>query len=396
VATTLDGTATNVTLSNGNLTATHNTTTANSGARSAALLSSGKYYFEVTKTQGGNGDCLGVLTSGGTYTNFVTDGTNCAALYMTGSIYSNGGSAFLSTGSISNGQTVGVAVDLDNDKVWFQRFDGWNGLGISSENPATNTGGASLSSFSGTTLAPAIGFASTTTGNYTANFGASTFIGHAPDGFTAGWSPTSASFDGTATNATLSNGNLTAVHSNTTPNSGVRSTALLNSGKYYFEIRITAIGSGDAIGILTSGGTYTNLVTDGTNCGAIYPTGSIWTNNASSGKSLPALAAGDVLGIAVDLDNEKIWFRKIFWNGSTSHNPATGSGGASISNFSGTTLAPAIGFGTGTIGDNMTANFGATSYVMGAPSGFSNWDAAPPAPSLATYVVGGGMLGIIS
>src|SRR5438552_18564202 len=44
---TFDGTATNVTLSNGNLTATQNAN-ALAGARSTANKSSGKFYFELT------------------------------------------------------------------------------------------------------------------------------------------------------------------------------------------------------------------------------------------------------------------------------------------------------------------------------------------------------------
>jgi len=371
---TFDGAATNVTLSNGNLTATHSNTTSNSGVRSASQQSSGKYYFEVTATQTtGTADCVGVITAAGTYTNLVTNGSNCGVQYRTGAIWSNNVNSTLSGSNIANGNIVGVAVDLDNDKIWFQQFFGWNGLALTSEDPATNTGGVSISSFSGTTLSPAVGFAATASGNFTANFGATTFKGNVPAGFSAWGSSTT--FDGTATNATLTNGNLTAAHSNTTTNSGARSTDQRNSGKYYFEVTVTAIGVGDAIGLLTAAGTYTNLVTNATNCGAVYAGGKIFGNGSDSGKTLGSFVAPYILGVAVDLDNEKIWFRAFRWNGTVTHDPATNTGGASISSYSGTTVSPVVGFGgTGTAsGDNFTANFGQSSYVMGLPTGFSNW-----------------------
>lgn len=185
-----------------------------------------------------------------------------------------------------------------------------------------------------------------------------------------------ATLDGTATDVTLSNGNLTATHANTNSNSGARSTALKNSGKFYFEVTITDLeGTGDAIGILTAAGTLTNLVTNGTNCFAVYKSGNIYSNGAFSTKTLGAMGDGQVVQIAVDLDADLGWARRetIDWNGQSGDNPATGVGGISMSNFSGTTLAPAIGFGgTGTqTGDNMTCNFGATAFVHSVPAGFT-------------------------
>src|SRR4029077_3706756 len=98
----------------------------------------------------------------------------------------------------------------------------------------------------------------------TANFGASAFKGTIPAGFSA-WGA-STTFDGTTTNATLTNGNLTVQHSNTTTNSGARSTDLRNSGKYYFEITVDTFAPvGDCFGLITAAGTFTNLLT-GSNC----------------------------------------------------------------------------------------------------------------------------------
>src|SRR5882672_12456077 len=93
-----------------------------------------------------------------------------------------------------------------------------------------------------------------------------------------------ATFDGVASGATLSNGNLTVTH--TAGVGGGRSTAQKNSGKYYFEVTLTVInGNNSCVGILTSAGTYTNLVTNGTNAAILYlNVGTIFSNDAPSGR----------------------------------------------------------------------------------------------------------------
>lgn len=188
-----------------------------------------------------------------------------------------------------------------------------------------------------------------------------------------------ATFDAaTATNVTLSNGGLTATHSNTTGNSGVRGLGAKNSGKAYFEMTCTDFAAtGGCVGLMTAAATYTNFVTDGTNSAVVYRSnGNIWANGANSLLSLGAISDGDIIGIAVDLDNDKVWFRKApsgNWNGQVigSQNPAGNVGGASISNFSGTTLRPAVGYGAGAANDVVTANFGASAFSGTPPSGFT-------------------------
>lgn len=187
-------TTTDVTLSNGNLTATHANTNSNAGARSPDGKNSGKYYFEVDRPSGvthGAFDCIGVLTAAGTFTNLVTNGTNCGTTYAgTGTIWGNGANSGRSIVWSTN--IIGVAVDLDNEKIWFRSGASgqWNGQAIGSQDPANNIGGVSISNFSGTTMAPAVGFGGTGTQSgdtMTANFGQSAFNGAVPSGFTSGW-----------------------------------------------------------------------------------------------------------------------------------------------------------------------------------------------------------------
>lgn len=192
-ATTFDGAAQSITKSNGDLTATHSSTNNNSGTRSLSFQTSGKYYFEVTATDfDGSADCAGVLAKTGNFIDLIS-AARCGSVTRTsGNVFGNDAASGKSIGAIADGDVLGFAVDLDNAKIWARKAPSgnWNGLAIGSENPATNTGGVSISNDASGGMAPAVGFggASTQSGdNATANFGATSFSGTAPSGFTAGW-----------------------------------------------------------------------------------------------------------------------------------------------------------------------------------------------------------------
>lgn len=194
---TLDSaTITAVTLSGGNLIATNTgTTSADQGARVATVSakSAGKYYFEVkwtTITSGiGSNSSIGVGTTASTYTAMGAGGTTGIVNYVGGSIYSNGANTGVGVGGTwSAGQTEGIAVDLDNRKIWFRNSPSGNWNGNATYNPATNVGGITVPAG---TMVPFITFGGTggAASNVMAlNFGASAFIGAVPSGFTAGWS----------------------------------------------------------------------------------------------------------------------------------------------------------------------------------------------------------------
>src|SRR4029077_16290001 len=114
VLATLDGVASNVTLTNGNLTATHSTATSLDGARSATVKSTGKYYFEVTCGLMRNGDSIASLLSTGTYNDLDNLGTNCTTVYGNGAIWSNNGNSGKSIAAYAGaaGPVIGVAIDL--------------------------------------------------------------------------------------------------------------------------------------------------------------------------------------------------------------------------------------------------------------------------------------------
>jgi SPRY domain len=378
-------TVASVTLSSGNLVATNTgTTSTNQGAHvsASAEKTAGKYYFEVTLTTlpdtSANSRCVGVGTSASTYSGIAggTTGTIWLPLQATNNIRSNGAAAGNVTDYGAVGSVIGVAVDLDNRKIWFRNSGrDWNNN--ATHNPTTNVGGFAVPAGA---MVPFITFGGTfgVAGNvFTAKFGTTAFSGTVPSGFTAGWPAEvyTAWNPASVTNVTLSGGNLIAAHSNTTTNSGARSAAQKNSGKHYFEITVNNWGAGDDIGVVTPAGTYTNVVSNGTNGAYVYmSSGNIWNDAGLTGLSIGAVGVGNVIGVAVDLDNEKIWFRKApagNWNGQVigSQNPATNTGGASLSTVSATTVSPVVGFGSSALG-NVTANFGASAFTGTVPSGF--------------------------
>jgi len=189
-------TVANVTLSGGNLVVTNTSTAAETGARLAAALgkTTGKYYFEITTTTmvgtaGGNAG-FGVATTASTYTAMGNNATAGAALYPgNGSCWSNGVNQINGIGPMSSGDVCGIAIDLDNRKAWFRKGASGNWLNgvIGVQNPVTNTGGNPIPAG---TIAPICHFGGggATTGNvWTANFGATAFVGAVPSGFTSGW-----------------------------------------------------------------------------------------------------------------------------------------------------------------------------------------------------------------
>lgn len=177
------------------------------------------------------------------------------------------------------------------------------------------------------------------------------------------WNPSDIS-----TNVTLSGGNLTATASG---NGAVRATAAISSGKYYFEITMaTWIGANPGPGVALASVTLPWI---NTTAGVAYVDGfgNIRINGSTSGSSLGTTASGNVIGCAVDRGANLIWFRKAAagnWNGSGTADPATGTGGLSISAIAGS-LYPGVMFTNNT--EQAVANFGGSSFVGTIPSGFT-------------------------
>jgi len=185
------------------------------------------------------------------------------------------------------------------------------------------------------------------------------------------------------TNITLSGSNLIATSGGGF--SGVRTTDKFSvAGKYYFEITCTTWTTGGVLGIANVNAILGTVASSPIGAAVTFPGGGINNNGNTTGLTLGARANGDIIGVAVDLDNKLVWFRVApsgNWNGNASFSPATATGGSNIAAItSGMAICPFVGSSTST--PSYTANFGDTAFSGSTPSGFT---AGWPTPGAATY-----------
>jgi len=182
----------------------------------------------------------------------------------------------------------------------------------------------------------------------------------------------------TAVNISLSNNNLTA----TTTSASVGGVKLAdacsrNSGKFYIEYTLTTTTSGGSTGpgIGITSAFYSSLGLNATGGVMMYPksNGNIWSNGSNL-QTLATRSSGDVIGMAIDLDNRKAWYRVApsgNWNGQPTDNPATNTGGVTI--LAGFIVPFYVSNANAQV---TTANFGASAFTGAVPSGFtSGWPA---------------------
>ena len=174
------------------------------------------------------------------------------------------------------------------------------------------------------------------------------------------WNPSDKS-----ANITLSNGNLTATSTSTSWKS-VRATDFKSSGKWYWEITITVAASTyNILGAGTSSATIDGYCgNDAYGYGYLGKDGNKF-HSASSEVYGATFTLNDVIGVALDLDNGKIWFSK---NGvwQDSGDPAAGTNEA-YSGLSGSFYPMSSPY---TSTNAATANFGCTAFSYSMPAGF--------------------------
>jgi hypothetical protein len=170
-----------VTLTNGNLDATIGAG-ASSYITGTLGVSSGKYYFEFTKTANSSGNGLIMIGVSALDKSSRTPGwgTYGWAYCGNGLKYSN--SLSDSYGTVyTSGDVIGCALDMDNGKVWWSK----NGVFQNSGDPAVGTN-AAYTNLSGYVIAPSTADASGNSGNAVAfNAGQRAFAYTAPSGFKA-------------------------------------------------------------------------------------------------------------------------------------------------------------------------------------------------------------------
>ena len=204
-----------ITSSNGNLEVTG--TSNQYGWRRGTLgATSGKFYWEC-QVNGQNAATVGVCEINAPSQVSINDETIADAYRNQVFCYNSGfqvyidGSLVYTGSTVNNNDIIGVAVDLDNDKVWFSHNGVFQGSGT--QNPASNAGGYSPTNLSsGTPYFQDGAGAQLPTGKF--NFGQQPFTYTAPSGFKAFCTtnlPTPTIADGsTAFDATLWTGNGTS------------------------------------------------------------------------------------------------------------------------------------------------------------------------------------------
>jgi hypothetical protein len=168
---------------------------------------------------------------------------------------------------------------------------------------------------------------------------------------------------------TLTNDDLTVEHVNTDGWRGIRSVLGKTSGKWYWEITIDNMDENDImIGVGTSSETLTYPGDTIEGRGYNADNGNKYKDTNSSYGNI--YTTDDVIGVALDLDDGKIWWSKNgVWQGSG--DPATGLNAAYDDLLDVADPYYAM-VGLNDHYDKITANFGATDFVYGAPAGFSS------------------------
>lgn len=170
----------------------------------------------------------------------------------------------------------------------------------------------------------------------------------------------------------LSNNNLTATKQSGAFWVAARATRARSTGRWYFEALVAgaadnnlSIGIGSASANINTypgsdpyGFAYRASLGDVVHNAALTPYGA-------------AYAAGDIIGIAVDFDEKKLWFAKNgLWQNSGS--PTSGDSPAFATLTTGTAYYPLMG--AYQTGNAITGRFIAAHFTYAPPSGFSDWD----------------------
>ncbi len=184
-------------------------------------------------------------------------------------------------------------------------------------------------------------------------------------------------------NVTLSGGNLTATWSSNAQG-GVRCDTSFAGGLLYFELYAVSGALGNlSVGFANATANLAQSVGQTVNgVGVIPGNNSVTINNSSIGAFEHSTQQNTIpytICIAVNFTSGKWWARPAwaggggFWNGSTTADPASGTGGLSLSTLAAGPYFPMID-SLNSNGAVVTARFGAADMWFPVPSGFSTLD----------------------
>ena len=382
------------TLSNNNLTVS--LASYNEQAFGSLPMVSGKFYWEVTPTNGSTNPQVIV----GICDNRIVRGSDpWSNQYLWGyktddGVIRHNGANNSYGSSYSQDDVICIAFDADNGALYFRKNGGsWENSGDPTSG-SSKTGAFTTNITAGNVYLPHVGSQIASPAR-TLNiaFDSSSWAQSAPTGYTALKKYTQGvgnyyTLNPLASTDTLTGGNLSFTGA-ANFSSYVTAPALPSTGKWYYEI--TATGSA-AIADAASYDTYVGLV----KTSVAIPTAShtsdsnLWVwgnpNPTPSGQKFNGTGIdlhptehfldGSIIMIAVDMDNSKIWFGNDgTWAGSG--DPAAGSN-AAYSNLSGQ-LMPFQSL----YSDSATYNFGQSGFVHAPPTGFKALSSANlPAPAI--------------
>jgi len=126
-----------------------------------------------------------------------------------------------------------------------------------------------------------------------------------------------------------SEGNLDVLHDNSSFNEGAIGTIASDSGKWYAEFLVEAVGGNCNLGIIDIDNT---TATDTLNVGFIYKSGGDKRVSGSDSSYGNSYTTNDIIGMAMDLDNSKVYFSKngTFQDSGDPTSGSTGTGAISI------------------------------------------------------------------
>jgi hypothetical protein len=138
---------------------------------------------------------------------------------------------------------------------------------------------------------------------------------------------------------TLTNGNTTFGRTSSGNRAGF-ATLGVQTGKWYWEVEASAIGGGAYIGISKESNTYNSQAGSSQYAGS--ESGDIGYKSSDGNKVIGGTSTsygnsyttGDIIGVALDLDNDKLYFSKngTWQNSGVPTSGATGTGAISITN----------------------------------------------------------------
>jgi hypothetical protein len=171
-----------ITLSNGDLTATHDATASfNSVRGTLALPGAALVYGEFVVVAGSNNNGVGIANAAASLANYIGFDVNSIAYYGGGNVFLNN-AVVASLVTFGTGSRIRWAVNLASAKIWFAKDGGgWNNDVPANQDPAAGLGGISIGALAAGPYFPA--WSGNANDASTANFGAAAFAYAVPSGF---------------------------------------------------------------------------------------------------------------------------------------------------------------------------------------------------------------------